>query len=76
MGRNIDAETAFSMAMKLVEASGQSVSEQVRQSVWDKCHADTTLQTLVSRWVYSSFDYAPKALYKVHTRLMEVVQSA
>lgn len=75
MGRNRDAETAFEMAMKLMTTNGQSVSEQVRQSVWDKCHADTELQTLVSRYLVSDFSYAPKALYKVHQRLMEVAQS-
>lgn len=75
MGRNRNAETAFDMAMKLVGGNGQEVSAEVRQSIWDKCHADTELQTLVSRYLVSDFSYAPKALYKVHQRLMGLVQN-
>jgi hypothetical protein len=68
--RNKDAETAFEMAMKLVS----NPSEEVRQAVWDKCHKDETIQRAVSLYLYSSFDYAPKALYKLHTKLVELVE--
>jgi hypothetical protein len=67
--RNKDAETAFDMAMKLVS----NPSEEVRQAVWDKCHKDETIQRAVSLYLYSSFDYAPKALHKLHTKLVELV---
>lgn len=74
MGRNRDAETAFQMAMTLATANGQSVSEGVRQSIWDKCHADTELHTLVSRYLISDFSYAPRALYNLHQRIMEIIK--
>jgi hypothetical protein len=67
--RNKDAETAFDMAMKLVS----NPSEEISQAVWDKCHKDETVQRAVSLYLYSSFDYAPKALHKLHTKLVELV---
>jgi hypothetical protein len=67
--RNKDAETAFEMAMKLVS----NPSEEISQAVWDKCHKDETIQRAVSLYLYSSFDYAPKALHKLHTKLVELV---
>jgi hypothetical protein len=68
--RNKDAETAFEMAMKLVS----NPSEEISQAVWDKCHKDETIQRAVSLYLYSSFDYAPKALHKLNTKLVELVE--
>jgi len=68
--KNLDAETAFEMAMKLVS----NPSEEVRQVVWDKCHKDETIQRAVSLYLYSSSDYAPKALYKLHTKLVALIE--
>lgn len=67
--RNKDAETAFEMAMKLVDVPTAEIS----QSVWDKCHKDESVQRAVSLYLYSSFDYAPKALHKLHTKLVALV---
>jgi hypothetical protein len=69
IGRNKDAETAFEMAIKLLT----NPSEEVQQQVWEKCHADKTIQHAVSLYLYSSPSYAPKALYKLHQKLAEVV---
>jgi hypothetical protein len=68
--RNKDAETAFEMAMKLVS----NPSGRVSRAIWDKCHKDETIQRAVSLYLYSSFDYAPKALHKLHTKLVELVE--
>jgi len=65
-GRNKDAETAYAMAMKLLGATASS------DAVWDECHSNAELQRLVSVYVYSTPQYAPKALHKIHTKLMEV----
>jgi len=67
--RNKDAETAFEMAMRLVS----NPTAKISQAVWDKCHKDETIQRAVSLYLYSSFDYAPKALHKLHTKLVELV---
>jgi hypothetical protein len=69
--RNKDAETAFEMAMKLVDTPTAEIS----QSVWDKCHKDESVQRAVSLYLYSTPNYAPKALHKLHTKLVELVQS-
>lgn len=69
--RNKDAETAFEMAMKLVEAP----SAEVKQAIWDKCHKDEAVQRAVSLYLYSTPSYASQALYKLHTKLVELVQS-
>lgn len=65
-GRNKDAETAYAMAMKLLGADASS------DDVWAECHKNEELQRLVSVYVYSTPQYAPKALHKIHTKLVEV----
>lgn len=69
--KNLNAETAYAMALKLID----NPSEEVSKRIWDKCHADKAIQDAVSLYLYSTFDYAPKALYKLHTKLVELVQS-
>ena len=68
MIQNKDAEIAYLMAMKLLG----NVDKDKAIQVWDECHANTQLQKLVSVYTYSTPSYAPKALHKVHTKLMEV----
>lgn len=68
MKQNKDAEMAYLMAMKLLG----SVSKDKAIQVWDECHENTQLQKLVSVYTYSTPSYAPKALDKVQTKLMEV----
>jgi hypothetical protein len=70
MPRNKDAETAFAMAIKLLGADNQS--EDTKSAVWAECHNNKELQRLVSLYVFATPSYAPTALYKVHTKLMEV----
>ncbi len=69
--KNLDAETAFEMAMKLVNEP----SAEVRQAIWDKCHKDESIQRAVSLYLYSNSNYASQALYKLHTKLVELVQN-
>lgn len=69
-GRNKDAETAFAMAMKLFGA--ENYSEMTKSQFWKECHENKELQRLVSVYTYATPSYAPMALYKVHTKLMEV----
>jgi hypothetical protein len=69
IGRNKDAETAFEMAMKLLN----NPSEEVQQQVWDKCHADEVIQRSVRLYLYSEPSYTPKALYNLHQKLAELV---
>jgi hypothetical protein len=69
IGRNKDAETAFEMAMKLLNTP----SEEVQQQVWDKCHADEVIQRAVRLYLYSEPSYTPKALYNLHQKLAELV---
>lgn len=66
-GRNRNAETAYVMAMKLLNDDTSRSDE-----VWDECFANTELQDLVSVYLYSTPEYAPMALYKIHTKLMEL----
>jgi hypothetical protein len=68
--KNLDAETAYAMALKLVDAP----QGELAQRIWDKCHADQSVQKLVSLYLSSSFAYAPKALHKLHGRLVEIVE--
>ena len=68
MVQNKDAEMAYLMAMKLLG----DVDKDKAIQVWDECHENTQLQKLVSVYTYSTPSYAPKALHKVHTKLMEV----
>lgn len=68
--KNLDAETAFEMAMKLVNEP----SAEVRQAIWDKCHKDETIQRAVSLYLYSTSNYASQALYKLHTKLVALVE--
>lgn len=68
--RNKDAETAFEMAMKLVEAP----TAEIRQAVWDKCHKDESIQRAVSLYLYSTPSYASQALYKLHTKLVALIE--
>lgn len=65
---NKDAEMAYMMAMKLF----QSVSDERAIQIWDECHKNEKLQKMVSTYVYSTPTYAPKALHKLHTELVEV----
>lgn len=69
-GRNKDAETAFAMAMKLL--GEDNYTDYTKSAIWAECHKNEELQRLVSVYVYSTPQYAPKALYKIHTKLMEV----
>lgn len=73
IGRNKNAETAFAMAMKLVGGDTQQVSEETQQAIWDKCHADKSIQDAVQLYLYSTPAYQPKALYKLHQKIVEVV---
>ena len=68
MNQNKDAEMAYLMAVKLL---GDVNGEKAVQ-IWDECHSNTQLQKLVSVYTYSTPSYAPKALHKLHTKLMEV----
>lgn len=69
-GRNKDAETAFAMAMKLFGA--ENYSEMTKSQFWKECHENKDLQNLVSLYVFATPKSAPSALYKVHSKLMEV----
>jgi hypothetical protein len=69
--RNRSAEMAFEMIIKL--AGSQVIDEARRQELWDKCHADRTIQDAVSLYLYSTGSYADKALHKLHKKLMEVI---
>lgn len=73
IGRNKNAETAFAMAIKLVGGDSQQVSEEVKQAIWDKCHSDRSVQDAVQLYLYSTPEYQPKALYKLHRKIVEVV---
>lgn len=73
IGRNKNAETAFAMAMKLVGGDTQQVSEETQQAIWDKCHADKSIQDAVQLYLYSTPAYQPKALYKLHQKIVEAV---
>jgi hypothetical protein len=66
-----DAEMAFDMAMKLVSTE-LAQDEDFRDKVWDKCQ-DEVVHSLVVRYLVSTSDYAPKALYNLHTKLVELV---
>jgi hypothetical protein len=72
--KNRDAETAFEMAMKLVSTE-LAQDKDFRDRVWDKCHTDPTIPSLVVRYLVSDFGYAPKALYNLHAKLVEVVST-
>ena len=69
-GRNKDAETAYAMAMKLL--GEQDYTDSSKSAIWKECHENKELQRLVSVYTYSTPSYQPVALYKVHTKLMEV----
>jgi hypothetical protein len=73
VGRNKNAETAFAMAIRLVGGPTQQVSEEVQERLWDKCHADKSLQDAVQLYLYSTPAYQPKALHKLHQKIVEVV---
>jgi len=70
-GRNKSAETAYAMAVKLLGATEQT-SKSSLAYVWRECHDSQELQKLVDTYLYSTPSYAPKALYKVHTKLMDM----
>lgn len=70
--KNKDAEMAFDMVMKLA-GTELAQDEAFQDKVWDKCHADQNIQSLVVRYLVSTSAYAPKALYNLHTRLAEVL---
>lgn len=67
-GRNKDAETAYAMAAKLL---GEITPEKAER-IWKECHENKELQRLVSIYVYSTPNYAPKALHAVHTKLINL----
>lgn len=71
-GRNKSAETAYAMALKLLGAEKNTTSNSSLAYVWGVCHDDQELQRLVDVYLYSTPSYAPKALHKVHTKLMEL----
>lgn len=66
-GRNRYAETAYVMAMRLLENDTSRSDE-----VWEECYNNAELQHLVSVYLYSTPKYASQALYKVHAKLMEL----
>lgn len=72
--KNKDAEMAFDMAMKLVSTE-LAQDESFQDKVWDKCHTDPMITSLVVRYLVSTSAYAPKALYNLHTKLVEVVSN-
>lgn len=65
--KNTDAELAYSMALKLLG------TKQDNQTLWDKCHSDSTTLSLVAGYLCAESRYAPVALYKLHTRLVELI---
>lgn len=65
---------AFDMAMKLA-GTELARDEAFQDRVWDKCHTDQNIQSLVVRYLVSTSAYAPKALYNLHTRLAELVST-
>lgn len=72
--KNKDAELAFEMTMKLA-GTEFAQDEAFQDKVWDKCHTDQNIQSLVVRYLVSTSAYAPKALYNLHTRLAELVST-
>jgi hypothetical protein len=72
--KNKDAEMAFEMAMKLA-GNELAQDEGFYGRVWDKCHTDQTIQSLVVRYLVSTSAYAPKALYNLHTRLAQLINT-
>jgi hypothetical protein len=66
--RNKDAELAVDMAVKLI---GKTLPEETLDKIWDKCHESEKIQNAVQAYLVASFRYAPTALHKLHTLLME-----
>lgn len=69
--RNLDAETAFDIAVAVLGGSS-NFSEQELAYMWERCHADTDLQWLVTKFLASNSDYAPTAKQKVIEKVKEV----
>ena len=71
VAKNYNAETAYYRVMNL--AGGESVyGTSTLAAIWTECHANTEIQDLAGRYLYSNFDYAERALAKLDDKLREV----
>lgn len=75
-GRNITAESAFTIAVNSLFEYGQAMSEKQRDQVWELCHSDSDIQWATTGYLAATSQYAPKAFEKLKALLTFKIEKA
>lgn len=64
-GRNISAETAFTVAVNNLFHYGQDITQAEKDQIWELCHSNANIQWATTGYLAATSDYAPKAYQKL-----------
>lgn len=64
-----NAETAYQMAVRKV--GYENLTADRAGQMWEECHANEELLSLVGSYIYSTPSYAPRAFEKIQEKLEE-----
>ena len=68
-GRNITAETAFTIAVKSLFDYGRGLTQEQKDYIWKVCHESSDIQWATTNYLASSSKYAPIAFEKLKEML-------